>query len=387
MSKNTKAAKTAPASETFAPQEGDIVTFKGYAQLEDGQEPIFAEGEQVRIVTVVDAETFQCVSLTDPKKTDSAFDTEIAPASEIAPVAESVAESTTAKAGKLKLKKGAAPAPVDAPPAEGKKPKSTKEKAKAKAKADNQEDELQPLAITDYDSETQKVIKTDSSALKAAKSLSEKIKETFWTLGGVLSFIRRHKSYSTIEVDGVTPYSGKQGFAQYVEAELDTHYRKAMYYIEIYETFAPLGISEEQVLALGWSKAKELCGIVNAKNVDKWLKKAMELGREDLQAEIKSVRVKAGDTGTNDPGETAKATTFKFRLFEDQGQVVQEALKAASSVIGDDDLNKAFAHIATEWLTLQGGSSKVDIATAFQSLENSYGLADVSGYARMQYKK
>ena len=125
MSKNTKAAKTAPASETFAPQEGDIVTFKGYAQLEDGQEPIFAEGEQVRIVTVVDSETFQCVSLTDAKKTDSAFDTEIAPASEIAPVAESVAESTTAKAGKLKLKKGAAPAPVDAPPAEGKKPKST----------------------------------------------------------------------------------------------------------------------------------------------------------------------------------------------------------------------------------------------------------------------
>jgi hypothetical protein len=395
MSKSTKAAKAAPAKSTkaapaaastettFAPKEGDTVTFKGYAQLEDGQEPIFTAGEQVRIVTVVDAETFQCVSLTDPKKTDSAFDTEIAPASDTA-----AAETTApANGGKVKLKKGAAPAPADAPPAEGKKPKSTKEKAKAKAKAEKKEDELQPLAPEAYDAETRKVIKTDASALKAAKSLAEKIKETFWTLGGVLSFIRRHKSYATIEVDGVTPYSGKQGFAQYVEAELDTHYRKAMYYIEIYETFAPLGISEEQVLALGWSKAKELCGVVNAKNVEKWLKKANELGREDLQAEIKSVRVKAGDTGTTDPGETAKATTFKFRLFEDQGQVVQEALKAASAVIGDDDLNKAFAHIATEWLTLQGGSAKVGIEQAFAALENSYGLAEVSGYARMQYKK
>ncbi len=382
----------------------EIVRFTGYSEpLEKGQKPILTKGEKVRITGQVDAESFNVVSVNNPKAKDSVFNTEIealkisaAPAAKADKAAKvkAPAEKPAAAAKVPQIKKGKAPAAKPAPAKAEKAAKTKKVKAEKPAKAPKavkpEAEELKPLAMSAYSEDVQKQVKSDASALKAAKSLAQRIQETFWTLGGVLSFIQRNKSFVKVETEaGEHPYAGSHGFKNYVEVELGMKYRRAMYYVSIYETFSPLGVEQETVLALGWAKAKELTGVVNKKNVQGWLKKADELGREDLQAEIKQSKVKAGDGDVNPPaGPTATATTFKFRLFEDQGKVVASAIKDAQEKLGEGaDENAAFAHIVSEWAVLNGTGAKPDIDTAFASLENSYGLADVSSYAKSHYGK
>ena len=369
-----------PPKTTFAVD--DLVIFGGYSQLEEGQAELFSKGDTLKVISVVDAENFQCVKANDESVTDTVFDTEIAKAPKGHKIPAKDEEGTEAPEKAPKLKKGSAPAdePADETPAKGKKAKAEKEV--------EVDPSTIPLPIESYDADTQKVIKSDASALKAAKALTHTIAETFWTLGGVLSFIRRHKSYETLQVGDEQPYAGTLGFSKYCEDELDLHYRKAMYYIEIYETLAPTGVDVDRIIALGWSKAKEITGVVTKKNAEKWIAKAEKLNREDLQAEVKTAKVKAG-TGTEDvtpAEETAKVVRYKFSLFEDQGNVANEALAKAKETLGSEDLNAAFSHIMTEWLTLQGGSASLPIDEAMTALEQTYSLKTVSAYAKKHYK-
>lgn len=375
--KPAKAAKAVKAPFTI----DDLVIFGGYSQLEEGQKELFAKGDTLKVISVVDAENFQCVKANDDSVTDTVFDTEIEKAPKGHKIPAKAEEEPEVETKAPKLKKGSAP--VDEPAAEvkGKKAKAEKEEVEV-------DPSTVPLPIESYDADTQKVIKSDASALKAAKALTHTIAETFWTLGGVLSFIRRHKSYETVQVGDESPYAGNQGFAKYCEDELDLHYRKAMYYIEIYETLAPTGVEVDRIIALGWSKAKEITGVVTKKNAEKWIAKAEKLNREDLQAEVKTAKVKAG-TSTEDvtpTEETAKVVRYKFSLFEDQGNVANEALTKARETLGTEDLNAAFSHILTEWLTMQGGSASLPIDEAMKALEQTYSLKTVSTYAKKHYK-
>ena len=356
---------------------GSVVTFNGYENLDEGQDPVFEEGDKLKITKVIDDETYEATKVNDSKTKDSVFVEEV-----------TLDESSEDSAPLPKIRKGKA-SDEEAPPADnGKKAKVAKVKEKKVPKAPAEE-ELEVLPADSYSEGVQKVIKSDNSALKAAKSLVDKIGENFWTLGGVLSFIRRHKSFKTLkdEEDNLL-YDGKNGFANYVDTELGIQYRKAMYYIDIHEKFAPLGIDETRLLSIGWSKVKELTNVVTSKNVEKWLKKAEELGREDLQAEISTSRVKAGERGEVDPSaKTVKMTKLTFKLFEDQGKVALEAIEQAKEACGGDE-NAAFAHIVSEWLSLNSGdAAAVSIDDAFTTIENRYGLNEVKKYVTGHYKK
>jgi len=380
---------------------GTEVSFKGYTELEEGQKPVFTKGDKLKITKVIDEETFEATSLENPKLKDSVFEdeVEVSDATEEAAAPKGKAKTKAAKeapaaeAAAPKIKKGAKKAaPAEAPPAEATAKGKGKAKVKGTAKpkaAPKPVEELEILPPEAYTQAVQKVTKSATAALKAAKSLVDKIGQDFWTLGGILSFIRRNKSYKTItDEGGELLYDGKLGFAKYAENELQLAYRKAMYYIEIYEAFAPLGIDESRLLAIGWSKAKELSNVVDKKNVNKWLDKAEEMGREDLQAEIKTSMVKAGEKGTGSvlpPEQRTKMTKFTFKLFEDQGNVALEALSQAKEAVDGDD-NAAFAHIASEWLSLNSGdASTIPIDEAFKLLENRYSLDEVKKYAK-RYK-
>lgn len=98
--------------------------------------------------------------------------------------------------------------------------------------------------------------------LKAAARLVERQDRDDFTLGGVLSHIQRYNLHCTLG------YSGTSDFQQYIEQELGVKYRKARYLISIYECFSKLGLDEQRLSAMGWSKAKELVRVVNKDNFD-----------------------------------------------------------------------------------------------------------------------
>lgn len=339
-------------------KKGDKVTFVKYEELQDGQDPIFNEGDELVISKKIDDETFECHLEDDETVRDQVFDTEIkadkkaAKKTAVKKTAAKKAPAKKAPAKKVAVKKAAKKAVK----------KTAAKKAPAKqAPAEKEEQEEAPRAKSKYSAGVQKLIKTDHSALKAAKSLADRIQQTFWDLGGVLSYIRNRKSYMKMEDGkGNCVYAGNEGFAQYVEAELGIKYRKAMYYIDIYESFTDAGVKKpEPILALGWAKAKELTKVITKENHKDWLKKAGEMSRDDLQATIRDTKVKAssGEGTTNPPDETAKMSTFSFRVFEDQGGICKEALDKAMEEIDVEDnknaLNAAFVHICTEWMSLQ----------------------------------
>lgn len=306
--------------------QGIPLTFKGYSELEEGQDEILSKGDVVIVEAVIDDETFQVHKADDPSVKDHVFDTELD---------FDVPETDK----KVTVKKGS------------KKKAPAKKKAKAKAEVAQVDEVAEVSEVTEEAVSLDNL--DDSKALQIAKMLTNRIQRTFWDLGGILSYIRNNQSYKKVEVNGEFPYDQKEGFAQYVFDELGIRYRKAMYYIEIYEAFAPLGVDVESVLSLGWAKAKELTKVVDGDSVEDWVEMANNMGREDLKAEIKSRTVNASDE--INPSQKSKLTSITFKVFDDQANVVGEALaKARDELDADCTDSEAFTHILTEWLSLKG---------------------------------
>lgn len=384
--------------------KNDEVIFRGYEDLEEGQESFFEKGDILVIDEVADRDTYIAFLRDDPSVMDQVFASEIKllhPQEsqekddvEEDPVFETVAieadEDETSKpkntkkaaAKKQIAKKVAAKKNISKGTAK-QKSAPVKEPAKQKA-APVKDHELAPLDINVYSEEVRKLVSTDTSALDAAKSLSDKIQNTFWDLGGVLSFIRRNKSYQQIEKNGENPYMSNEGFAKYAEEELGIGYRMAMYYIDIYESFSKCGLKDPSlVLAIGWSKAKEVTRVITPDNYEEWVDIAKESTREDLCASVKETRVKLNKGEDNT---IVKKTAFKFQVFQDQATMVVEALGEAKAVIDTEDLNAALVHICTEWLSMNGGNRNTSIDDAMLSLEQTYGLNEVSQYVRERFK-
>ena len=198
-------------------------------------------------------------------------------------------------------------------------------------------------------------ISNDSDdAIVAAKRLIETAEKTYYTLGGVLAVISRDKLYAQVKVNGEFPYAGNKGFEAFCEDHLNVRYRKAQYLINIYESFTQAGLTEAKIGSIGWSKAKELVSIlaVEPQNADKWIETAKEGSTAEVAEAVKARLTKIG-AKTHGNTKTVRTVTCKFKLHEDEGQVVEQAIKLAKEQADTDDDSQAFAHIIKEWLLFQ----------------------------------
>lgn len=368
-------------SETTAtaptPSVGAILTFKGYTALEEGQEPVFQPGQKLRVERVNEDGGIVAVPAEGNGPGDTIFPEEV----EAAP--------TEVKAKGKKPAKQVQAAPKEAPAVEapvkgkGKAKQATAEgetapKAKGKAKAKEapaEATEEEAPSSTDVvqieDSEAVQKLLEDQDALAAARTLRNRVEESFFSLGGVLNHIVLTGAHKAAGFDG------KRGFADYVKAELDIDYRKAMYLIDIYKTFRALGVSEAQFSGIGWSKAKELTSIVTPDNLDEVLGKARELSKDGLISWVKTTFV--NEDGTPRVGRAPRQgqvqkTKLQFALFADQAETVTRALEAAKGKVGTDDLAQALEFICAEWSQAAEGVD-VPLEDAIRHIEAKYGVA------------
>lgn len=217
------------------------------------------------------------------------------------------------------------------------------------------------------DTESVSAALADSDACAAVEHLLLERDRSQFTLGGLLHHIRRNKSYERIEDKKGKPiYVGREGFAKYCEDRLNLKYRKAMALADIYVTFVSVGITEDRVAEVGWSKAWKISRHITAKNAERLLKFASGHTVVELDEFIETKILAAGESSERGANSKARGgqsvTRYAFTVPGDIGKnVITQALTLAADKIREDgkeepSQSQAFAALATEWLALQEGA-------------------------------
>ena len=190
----------------------------------------------------------------------------------------------------------------------------------------------------------------EEKAFKLVPQLLDSIDKDYFMLGGVLS---------SIQAQGWYMDKSYENFRAYVETECGIQYRKAMYLISIYNGLVNSGVSWSKVSDLGWTKLKELAGILSPENVDEWVGYAKDMTTLQLQEYIKQKSANAVAGGDAPTTQTAakvdeikkSVTTMTFKVHPDQKETVKAALDKAKHETGTTVDTVALEHIALDFLS------------------------------------
>jgi hypothetical protein len=180
-------------------------------------------------------------------------------------------------------------------------------------------------------------------AINEVPTLLNGADENYFRLGGVLSIISSHKFY---EADGF------ETFRAFVEQKHDIKYRKAMYWIDIYEKLVESGVSWNKVSTVGWTKLKDLAKILTVDNVDEWVTRALSMTTLQLQEAI--AKASAGtlaDSGlTPEDDKPSEVTTFTVKVHTLQKANINEAIEKAKIESNTEFAGTALDNICTNYL-------------------------------------
>lgn len=200
------------------------------------------------------------------------------------------------------------------------------------------------------------------AVLEAAVNLVEQKSHNDYQLGGVLSHIYAGGLFKRLG------YDGKRAFANYLDEKLGMQYRKAMYLIDFYETCTRLGVSEERLATIGWSKAKEFLSAATPDNIDTLIEYASTHTRNEIVDFVKSEMVDASD-GSN----RVEMVKYNFSVTAEAAANINAALALAKSQCNSEKVGDQFEYIAGEWRQMNTGI-EVPVEDAIAILEAKYGI-------------
>lgn len=215
---------------------------------------------------------------------------------------------------------------------------STLELLKKSKKSESSEDQ-----ILDVAHEIENLTQEKAEAL--VFELLDQDNNNAFKLGGVLSVIKSNGWF-----DGFKDYK------DYVSKTFGLEYRKAQYWIGIYDKLVGESISWSKVSSLGWTKVSILCPVITEANVDEWVEKASKVNCDTLKA-----MVKAALGGDAEEGATEKTTSdvskLAFTVHADQKETIKSALEKAKEETATDFDTVALENICIGYL---GGSVSVE---------------------------
>lgn len=378
--------------------EGQIVKFKGYT--EDVQDPILQPDDLLKIRAInadgglivdkldengeiVPSEVAETLFEEEIEEIEADADTVAEAAGEAAADGEEQTEEAPAAEPTAAEKKAAAKAEKEAAKAaKAAEAKAAKEAAKnaPKAAADvavsptdepvaGPQSELVRAAIASVAGED---AEDRAASLIAAKSLVNRVDETYYTLGGVLSYIKDTGVYKSLGFDG------KRGFADYVKAELGIDYRKAQYLIAVFDTVQEAGLNESRLSEIGWSKAIQIMRVGDVsmdrlgEDFDGLIEFAKANSRDDLITHIKTT-YEGIATRAPSTGEGTKVNTLTFKASAEEAEQMERALANAKRLAGSDDANAALRYILNDWMMMTEGTD-IDLETAVATVEARFGV-------------
>lgn len=205
-------------------------------------------------------------------------------------------------------------------PAEKKKKKVVKKPAEV---APMMKDELVALA---HEIETLDM----EQALAAINPLLESVNSSYIRIGGVLAVIRDNAWWQE---------EGYASFRDLLEKRFGLKYRKAAYWMQIYEDLINSGVAWNQVKTLGWCKLKEVSPVLTKENCAEWVAKAENLTVLQLHEVVKlaQANVSSGETEDVSPdGVETTTTTISFKVHKDQKETIRQALDKAKGETGTE---------------------------------------------------
>lgn len=215
---------------------------------------------------------------------------------------------------------------------------STLELLKKSKKTESSEDQ-----ILDVAHEIENLTQDKAEAL--VFELLDQDNSNAFKLGGVLSVIKSNGWF-----DGFKDYK------DYVSRTFGLEYRKAQYWISIYDKLVGESISWSKVSSLGWTKVSILCPVLTEANVDEWVEKASKVNCDTLKAMVKAAL--GGDAEEGAPEKvTSDVTSMVFKFHADQKETVRAALEKAKEETATDFDAVALENICVGYL---GGSVNVN---------------------------
>ena len=266
---------------------------------------------------------------------------------------------------------------TEAAPAKGKGGKAAKAQTKKERVAETVANDPNINTDTDAEETTAIALRINASesmtvdqikqldgdaVLEAAVNLVEANSHNQYQLGGVLAHIYSAGLFKRLG------YDGKRAFANYLDEKLGMNYRKAMYLIDLYETFTRLGVSEERLATIGWSKAKEFISAATPDNIDTLIEYAATHTRNEVVDFVKSEMVDASD-GSN----RVEMTKFSFSVTKEAAANIEAGLATAKSQCNSDKTGDQFEFIVSEWRQMNSGI-EVPLDDAISILEAKYGV-------------
>ena len=208
----------------------------------------------------------------------------------------------------------------------------------------------------------------EKQALELVGTLAEQTEVTFFKLGGVLSVIQANGWFA--------PYNS---FREFVEKKHGIHYRKAVYWTDIYNKLAEAKVPWDKVKFIGWTKLKEIAGVITNDNVDEWVKIAKENNTisliETVKAHLNSDKQVAIEDQTK-----KNVSTRSFKVHEDQKATIDTALAKAKEQSGTTVDTAALEFICLDYLGGQSLPQKlksIGIEAALEALEKAFPNANI----------
>ena len=176
----------------------------------------------------------------------------------------------------------------------------------------------------------------------------------FFKLGGVLSLAQANHWFG-----------GFNTLRQYVEKKHGIEYRRAVYWIAIYNGLVDSKIPWNKVAHLGWSKLSALVRIMPevVKDLDHWVMVAASATVLELRNMVKE---QLGGVAANlSPGPTTSKT---FKLHDDQKQVLEAAIAKAKEISGTKVDVKALEYICMEFISTANPSTVQQLSHSLKKL-------------------
>ena len=209
----------------------------------------------------------------------------------------------------------------------------------------------------------------EQEAREAVLALNNESEMTLFKLGGVLSVIQANGWYS--------PYGS---FREYVEKELGMHYRKATYWVAIYNHLAESKVPWSKVKGLGWTKLKEIAEVLTPENVDEWVKIAQSQTTLQLIETVKAHKAKDAPKSIED--QTAKTvSTITFKVHDDQKETIKSAIAKAKEQSGTSVDTAALEFICLDFLggqTIVQRLQKMGLEAALEAVEKAFPNTNIS---------
>jgi hypothetical protein len=173
---------------------------------------------------------------------------------------------------------------------------------------------------------------------------------------------------------------GYESCKDYVKAELapsGLSYEMFMYRVKMGQAIETYAISKEELIGIGWTKFKEVASLLLTENfpiesLQTTLSKAKQLSREELQDFVRKEKVKYAKGE-----EIEKVLTLKFKLLDEQAEIVKEAMHIAQELALSDNLNVALTYICSDFIMNHATDNDIIEALRSEVLKKSKEIPQV----------